>query len=157
MNTVYAPSTVTTAETFLWYRASPRLQLGLAHLWKQGAFRGLGSYRFVDETARSPSLSLSVGVQGIGTGNPGYGLTMEKNVRAGDTDLNAFVGLGLRSNEAHGHPIGGLKVSRGSWTLGFQHDGHQGHPFVTTAHREWVFGFYLIGGQRAAWMVGRRW
>jgi hypothetical protein len=157
MNTVYAPTTETVAETFLWYQAAPRLSLGVAHLWKQNALRFLGSYQLVRETERLPSFSVSVGLQGIGTGNPGYAGTFEKNWTVGEGRLNAFAGVGWRSNENHAHPLGGIKYSPdGRLTFGYQHDGHQGHPFVTYSVGQWIGGVYLIGGRSPALMSGYR-
>jgi hypothetical protein len=154
---VYAPSTVTTAETFIWYNATPDLRLGVAHLWKQNAFRFLGSYRFVKETATTPALYASVGVQGIGTGNPGYSVTAEKNFEVPEGHFNIFAGIGLRSNESHGHPVGGVKFSfRNGFSVGIQADGHQEHPFVTYSKEHLILGFYLIDGKNPAYLIGAR-
>ena len=99
----------------------------------------------------------SVGVQGIGTGNPGFSVTAEKNFEMDGGRFNVFAGVGLRSNEDHGHPIWGAKYSWASGlTLGIQDEGHQRHPFVTFARNGWVVGFYLIGGEAPAYMVGVR-
>ncbi|MDI9639365.1 hypothetical protein QPK87_19340 [Kamptonema cortianum] len=148
---------MTTAETFVWYRATPELRLGIAHLWKQNSFRFLASIRILAETENRPSLSASAGVQGIGTGNPGYSLTLEKNVDLDGLKVNAFAGVGFRSNESHGHPLGGVKLGVSeNINIGFQNDGHQTHPFITFSKDEWVAGFYLIDGKSAAWMLGVR-
>lgn len=153
-NTVWAPTTATTAETFLWYQANPRLALGLAHLWKQNALRFLASANLHPETASIPGVNFSIGVQGIGTGNPGYGLTLEKNF---SQRLNAYAGIGLRSNEEHGHLLGGVKLNLGGpWTLGLQLDGHQEHPFATYSERGWIAGAYLIDLKSPALMLGHR-
>lgn len=157
INTVYAPTTVTTAETFVWYQASPQLQLGVAYLWKQSAFRALASVQFLTETDSRPSLSASMGVQGIGTGNPGYSVTAEKNWRMPEGTLNTFVGIGLRSNERHGHPLGGIKwTTPQGITLGFQHDGHNGHPFLSYGKGIWFGGVFVIAGKSPALMLGAR-
>lgn len=151
-NTVWAPTTVTTAESFLWYRAQPRVRLGVAHLWKQNSLRWLASVNVLPETDGLPSLNASVGVQGIGTGNPGYSTTIEKNVGP----LNAYVGLGWRSNEAHSHPLGGVKYTVDDWTLGLQLDGHQEHPFLVWSRDQHLVGAYLIDLKSPALMVGYR-
>lgn len=157
INTVYAPTTVTTAETFVWYQAHPQVQVGLAYLWKQSAFRALASVQFLTETRSRPSLSASMGVQGIGTGNPGYSVTAEKNWTLPDGTFNTFVGAGLRSNEGHGHPIMGVKFTTlDGWTLGYQHEGHAGHPFLSYGKGMYFGGLYLIGGSRPALMFGVR-
>jgi hypothetical protein len=154
---VYAPTTVTTAETFIWYRATPRLTVGVAHLWKQNAFRVLGSYQLGPETMRTPSVNASVGVQGIGTGNPGYSLTAEKNLKVNEGTWNAFVGAGWRSNENHAHMVGGAKFTwNNQWTLGIQSDGHAKHPFVTYSTGPWIFGAFLVDAKSPALMVGVR-
>jgi|GEM_PF-1245226 len=146
LTTVVAPATETVAETFLWYRPSPKLQIGTALLWKQGSFRFLGNYELIPERARTPNLRVGFGVQGIGTGNPGYFATSEKSFRVKGGSVNAYVGVGFRSNENHGHLLGGIKYSpNGPWTLGLQDDGHDKHPFVTYSRRDWTVGFYLIG------------
>jgi hypothetical protein len=157
-NTVYAPTTETTAESFLWYQANPRLQFGVAFLWKQQAFRALANWQAITETSDSPSLSFSAGVQGIGTGNPGFSSTIEKNFSlSGGGLVNAFCGIGYRSNESHLHGLLGAKwTPDGKLTLGYQHDGHEGHPFVTYSVEPFVVGFYLIGGERPAIMGGWR-
>ena len=158
LNTVYAPTTVTEAETFLWYQATPRLAVGVAHLWKQNAFRYLAAYQLVPEKADMPMVNVSAGVQGIGTGNPGFALTAEKNfpMYAG-AKLNVFGGLGWRTNESHSHPVGGIKYTPdGRLFLGVQHDGHETHPFVTYVRNGLIGGAYLINGKRMALMVGVR-
>jgi hypothetical protein len=102
---------------------------------------------------------LSVGVQGIGTGNPGYAATLEKNYRTPDGYVfNAFGGIGLRSNEAHGHPVAGAKVSFPSaTTVGVQWDGHHVHPFATQGlPGGFVVGAYLIEGKSLGVMLGAR-
>jgi hypothetical protein len=156
LNTVYAPSTVTTAETFLWYRPHPRLSLGLAHLWKQNAVRYLAAANLVPQTARSPGLNASAGVQGIGTGNPGLSVTAEKDWSAGGLEWNVFAGVGFRSNESHPHGVGGAKLVQGAWSIGVQLDGHNVHPFVIRTEGPYVAGFYLIGLRSPAAMVGMR-
>jgi hypothetical protein len=157
INSVYAPGSATTDETFIWYRANPRLQLGVAHLWKQNAFRALASYNAIPETERLPALNFSVGVQGIGTGNPGYSSTLEKNWKQPGGTLNAYLGVGYRSNESHVHPVGGIKFSfENGITLGLQDDGHQRNPFVTFSRDWWTVGLYLVGGKRAAYLVGAK-
>lgn len=157
INTVYAPTTVTRAETFVWYQATPQIQLGVAYLWKQSAFRALASVQFLSETPSRPSISASMGVQGIGTGNPGYSVTAEKNWQVPEGTFNMFAGIGLRSNERHGHPLGGAKfTTKDGITLGYQHDGHDGHPFLTYGRGIYFGGVYLIAGQRPALMFGVR-
>lgn len=153
MNTVWAPTSVTRAETFLWYSATPRLQLGVAYLWKQSAVRYLASYRLVDQQGVWPSVNASAGVQGIGTGNPGYSITFERS----ETDWTAYIGLGFRSNESHSHPLGGVKWTfTQGWTMGLQHDGHAAHPFLTYDGGSWTAGFYVIGFKSPALMTGFR-
>jgi len=157
IDTVYAPTTETVDETFIWYSATPRLTLGIAHLWKQNAFRALAAYQLSPETASLPSINASLGVQGIGTGNPGYSVTAEKNLRTKEGTWNAFVGAGWRSNEDHTHMVGGAKFTWSNrWTLGIQSDGHQKHPFVTYSPGQWVYGIYLIDAKSPALMVGVR-
>lgn len=130
---MYAPDTVTEGETFLWHNVDDRLQVGVALLWKQGAFRGLANYEVVKETEKSPNLRIGLGLQGISTGNPGYFVTTEKTWKNGDDHLGAFVGVGWRANENHPHLIGGGKITPdgGNATLGIQLDGHRVHPFGT--------------------------
>jgi hypothetical protein len=155
LNTVYAPTTVTRAETFLWYNAAPRLQLGVALLWQQKAFRYLASYQVLTETPQLPSLSVSAGVQGIGTGNPGFSATFEKNFPGGQSRTTAFAGVGWRTNENHGHPVAGLKYTPdGKWTLGLQHDGHETHPFLTLSQGPVTVGGYLINFRSPALLIG---
>jgi hypothetical protein len=152
-NTVWAPTTVTTAESFLWYRAHPRVRLGVAHLWKQNALRWLASVNLAAETATLPALNASVGVQGIGTGNPGYSATLEKNFGA----FNGYLGVGWRSNESHSHLLGGVKYAfENGVSVGLQLDGHQEHPFVVYTEGQMVYGAYLIDLKSPALMVGYR-
>ncbi|HMS56033.1 MAG TPA: hypothetical protein PKA27_11595, partial [Fimbriimonadaceae bacterium] len=155
----YAPTTVTVDETFMWYQAHPRLQVGLAHLWKQNAVRYLASLRIAEETARTPGINVSAGVQGIGTGNPGYGVTAEKNWTLPSGSVNAYGGVGFRSNESHAHMLGGFKFtpSGSPMTVGLQLDGHAKHPFVTySLPKGWVVGAYLLDLKSPAIMVGVR-
>lgn len=157
LNTVYAPSTVTTDETFLWYSVNPRLTLGTAYLLKQGAFRALGSYLLSPETDRLPSTHFSAGLQGIGTGNPGFSLTSEKNWTVGVGSLNIFLGLGYRTNVQTLRGVGGFKYSPdGRWNVGYQNDGVTHYPFVTLSQGQFTLGVYLIGFKSPAYMVGTR-
>lgn len=145
-------------ETFLWYRVNPRLTVGVAHLWKQNAFRGLAAYQIAPEKGDLPMINASIGLQGIGTGNPGLSLTAEKNFSLGKGIMgNAYVGAGYRTNENHLHPVGGFKISPdGKLYLGVQHDGHQTHPFATYSVGQMIGGVYLINGKRLAYMLGAR-
>ena len=157
INTVYAPTTITEAETFIWYKPDPRLSLGVAHLAKQNAFRWLLAVNLSPETSTHPGINASAGVQGIGTGNPGYSLTAEKNWELGAGKLNAFAGIGFRSNENHAHEVLGIKYTTpDKWTFGFQRDGHETHPFVTYSFRQYTTGIFLINGKRTAYMFGMR-
>jgi hypothetical protein len=157
LSSVYAPSTVTVAETFLWYQATTDLRLGVAHLWKQNALRVLGSLRLVRERATTPSLYASIGLQGIGTGNPGLSLTAERNFALSVGALNAYVGVGYRTNERHIHPVLGAKLELGGKVVfGFQNEGHQTHLFVTSNFDKATLGLYLIGGKSLGYMVGLR-
>ena len=154
---MYAPSTVTTAETFVWYTVNDALRLGVAHLWKQNAFRGLASVRLAKETMTKPAFYASAGVQGIGTGNPGYSLTAEKNFPTSEGTLNAFAGVGFRSNESHAHAVAGAKFAfPNGFSIGAQHEGHSTHLFVSYTKDGWIVGFYLIEGKSPAYMLGRR-
>jgi len=155
---VYAPGSVTEAETFVWYRAMDRLRLGVGYLHKQNAVRWLASFQIAPETATLPSVNASIGVQGIGTGNPGYSVTAEKNFSGEHgRGLNAYTGLGFRSNENHAHWIGGARYSFGNGlALGIQLDGHDHNPFVVYTAGQTLFGFYLIDAKRPAYMAGVR-
>jgi hypothetical protein len=129
------------------------VRLGVAHLWKQNAFRWLASVNISPETATMPALNGSVGVQGIGTGNPGYSATLEKNFG----QFNAYVGLGWRSNEPHSHLLGGVKYAfESGLALGVQLDGHQEHPFAVYSAGQMLYGAYLIDTKSPALMVGYR-
>ena len=144
---------MTKAESFLWYRATPRIRLGVAHLWEQNAFRWLASVNIVPETEELPALNASAGVQGIGIGNPGYSATLEKNMGP----FNAYAGAGWRSNESHTHFLGGAKYQIDpEWTLGIQLDGHQEHPFVVWSRDHYMLGAYLVDLKSPALMVGFR-
>jgi hypothetical protein len=146
LNTVWAQGTETEAESFLWYRVNARLQVGVAYLWRQQAFRGLATYVLSPETSKAPMLSAGFGLQGIGTGNPGYFLTAEKTLDTKIGTFNGFLGAGYRSNEDHSHALGGLKFTptASPYTFGVQLDGHQGHLFVTRDFGAWSLGAYLI-------------
>ncbi len=100
-----------------------------------------------------PALNASIGVQGIGTGNPGYSATLEKNVGA----FNAYLGVGFRSNEPHSHLLGGVKYAFDSGlAIGMQLDGHQEHPFAVYTDGQMIYGAYLIDLKSPALMVGYR-
>jgi hypothetical protein len=155
LNTVYAPTTVTTDETFLWYSVNPRLTIGTAFLLKQSAFRALGSYLLSPETDRLPSTHFSAGVQGIGTGNPGLSLTAEKNWLLDPGSFNAFVGLGYRTNVRTARMVGGFKFSPdGQWNFGYQNDGVSQYPFLTYSQGPFTYGAYLINFKSPAFMLG---
>lgn len=148
---------VTKAETFIWYQATPRLQLGLAHLFEQNAFRYLATWQALPETEEAPSLNLMAGVQGIGTGNPGYAASFEKNFRTPQGDWVAFVGIGFRANENHGHGLYGLRFALpNGLALGMQHDGHDSHVFTTYSRGRHFGGVYLVGLESPALMIGTR-
>lgn len=109
------------------------------------------------ETATMPSAHISIGVQGIGTGNPGYAGTLEKNFATEAGNLNIFGGVGFRSNEDHAHPLGGVKLEMPSHlSFGVQWDGHNHHPFVTQGFDGYIAGLYLIEGKRLGYMLGAR-
>lgn len=156
-NTVIAPGSATDAESFLWYRPTPRLQVGLGYLWKQDAVRFLGSYQITPETEKLPSLNVSWGVQGVGTGNPGWAFTTEKTWISNGTPINAYTGVGFRTNESHAHLLFGVKTRLANeWTIGYQADGHQHQPFVVWSRGQFMAGAYLVDFKRPAWLVGVR-
>ena len=144
-------------ETFVWYRATDRLQIGAALLWKQGAVRGLANYELIPERAIAPNLRVGFGLQGIGTGNPGYFATSEKTFSLKEGSLTSYIGIGFRTNEDHTHGLGGVKLTpAGSlWTLGVQFDGHWVHPFVTLSLRDgWTAGVYFVEGRSLGLLIG---
>ncbi|MBX3113087.1 MAG: hypothetical protein KF836_00835 [Fimbriimonadaceae bacterium] len=146
---------MTEAETFVWYRPSTRISLGIAHLAKQNAFRWLASVNISPESENLPAINASAGVQGIGTGNPGYSLTAEKNWNLSTGKFNSFLGVGFRSNENHAHAVAGAKYTLESGiSIGFQMDGHQTHPFITYSKDNWTTGFFLVDGKQPAYMFG---
>ncbi len=156
---MYAPGSITTDETFIWYRANDRLRLGIAHLLKQNAIRYLAAYTLAPETSRSPSVNLSAGVQGIGTGNPGYSATLEKNfiLDGGKSSINLFAGVGFRSNENIAREVAGLKfTTNDGFSIGIQDDGKLRNPFATYATGNFVAGIYLVGGEHPAFLFGMR-
>jgi hypothetical protein len=104
-----------------------------------------------------PAFYTSAGIQGIGTGNPGYSLTAEKNWHQSKGQLNTFVGIGFRSNESHSHLVAGTKyMLTNGLSVGVQAEGHNTHPFLTYSRGPEVVGIYLINGRRLATMVGIR-
>lgn len=157
LNSVYAPGSATTDETFLWYSVNHRLTVGTAFLSKQEAFRWLGSYLLSPETATAPSTHISVGLQGIGTGNPGYSATAEKNWELERGLFNAFVGIGYRTNRKIGRLVGGMKyMGSGHWSVGIQNDGLQTDPFVTVSSGNWTTGLYFLDFEKPAYMLSAR-
>lgn len=157
INTVVAPGSATGAETFVWYEVNGDLKLGVAHLAKQGAFRVLGSYRLLRETPNRPSVHAGVGVQGIGTGNPGYNVRAEKMFHTPAGEVSTYAGIGFRSNENHAHCLGGAKIRLGSClALGVQIDGHQTNPFATVSKGPWTVGVFLIEGKSLAYLAAVR-
>jgi hypothetical protein len=110
------------------------------------------------ESKHLPAINFSAGIQGIGTGNPGFGLTFEKNLTVAEgRALNAYAGIGWRSNEAHSHMLGGVKLALNSrWTVGLQLDGHDRHPFTTYSQGSMVIGLYLIQSKSLGIMTGFR-
>ena len=152
-----APGSATKSEAFLWYRQSSRLSLGVAYLEKQGAFRWLASYKLASESVNLPSVQFSAGVQGIGTGNPGYALTFEKNFPRNSLPINLYVGIGFRSNESHAHGLFGLRTNLNrEFVLGIQHDGHAINPFITYSKNQNIAGIYLVRASRPALLLGYR-
>jgi hypothetical protein len=126
-------------------------------LHKQGAFRFLGTYQLTKETPKLPSWSVSAGVQGIGTGNPGYSTTFEKNFQTELGTWNAYAGLGWRSNENRTRFIGGTKFGfNNGLTVGFQDDGIDQNPFVTYRVGQVTGGIFLVNGKRTAYMLSVR-
>lgn len=135
---------------------NPRLTLGTAYLLKQGAFRALGSYLLSPETATLPSTHISAGVQGIGTGNPGFSGTAEKNWPLGEGSFNAFVGVGYRTNRKLTRMVGGFKYANGPWAVGLQNDGLVSDPFLTYSQDRYTTGIYLIDLKHPAYLLGWR-
>lgn len=134
-----------------------RLTLGTAYLLEQNAFRALGSYLLSPETATLPSTHVSVGIQGIGTGNPGYSATAEKNWNLTRGSFNAFVGIGYRTNRRIGRMVGGMKYAgSGHWSVGVQNDGLQTDPFATVSQGNWTAGLYFLDFERPAYMLSTR-
>jgi hypothetical protein len=130
----------------------------VAYLWEPSAFRALANWEAIPETANLPNLRLLAGVQGIGTGNPGYAATSEKNFAVTGGSVNVFLGIGFRSNENHGHLLGGAKFSsNGPWAVGFQNDGHRVHPFATYDIGRTTLGVYLIEMKSPGLVVSHRW
>ncbi|MBC8065821.1 MAG: hypothetical protein H7Y17_13395 [Chlorobia bacterium] len=151
-----APATTTFGETFVWHRPLGRLQVGVALLWKQGAFRGLANYEVIKETAKAPNLRVGFGVQGIGTGNPGYFATSEKTFAIPAGALTGYLGIGYRSNEDHAHGLAGVKFTptQSAWTIGLQLDGHWAHPFAAyRIGKGSSAGAYLVEGKSPGLMV----
>jgi len=104
-----------------------------------------------------PSVHISAGIQGIGTGNPGYSLTAEKNWMRDAGSFNFFAGIGYRSNTKLLSPVGGFKYSPdGRFNIGVQYDEINTDPFATMNVGNFVFGGYLIDFKRPAYMVGTR-
>ena len=104
-----------------------------------------------------PSFNASAGVQGIGTGNPGYSVTSEKNFKTDSGMFNIYVGVGWRSNENISRGVGGMKFGlTNGVTLGVQNDGKQTNPFVTFGFGQQTVGLYLVGGKNVAYLVGTR-
>lgn len=135
---------------------NPRLTLGTAYLLKQGAFRALGSYLLSPETASLPSTHISAGVQGIGTGNPGYSFTAEKNWQLSTGSLNTFIGVGYRTNTRSTKMVGGFKYSDNAWAIGLQNDGLVNDPFLTYSQDRYTTGIYLINLKHPAYLIGWR-
>jgi hypothetical protein len=106
-----------------------------------------------------PALVAGAGLQGIGTGNPGYFLTAEKNLMSREGSLTAYLGAGFRTNEDHGHLIGGAKFTpiASAWTIGAQADWHNVSPFITRSFPELTLGVYLIGLETPGLLVSKRW
>lgn len=124
---------------------------------KQGAFRALATYQVAPETEALPSVVLSIGVQGIGTGNPGYSATAEKNWQVGSSKLNLYGGLGYRANGTQLFPLGGLKlVDTRGLSIGVQHDGFTASPFATLTKSRVTYGVYIVGGRNLAYLIGTR-
>lgn len=147
---------MTVGETFLWHNVDDRLQVGVALLWKQGAFRGLANYELIKETPKAPNLRVGFGLQGISTGNPGYFATSEKVFSTSQGSGMAYLGIGFRANENHAHLLGGAKFSpmNGVWTVGMQMDGHEENPFVTYRLRPGTtIGYYWIDRKISGFML----
>lgn len=96
-------------------------------------------------------------MQGIGTGNPGYSATAEKNWMVGKGNFNAFIGVGYRSNRKLARMVGGFKFSPDNhWTVGLQNDGLVNDPFVTYSQGRFTTGVYLIDLDHPAYLIGIR-
>ncbi len=158
INSLWVPGSETEAETFLWHTPQPRLNVGLAYLHKQEALRVLATYEVIPSDRGLPNLRLGFGVQGIGTGNPGYFATTEREVRTAAGELASFAGIGLRANESHSHGLLGLRFSpNGPWSVGVQHDGHGRHLFAAHKAATATFGIYLVDMKSLGLLVGADW
>jgi len=153
LSTLYVPRSVTEAETFLWYRADPRLQFGVAHLSKQNAVRFLLSANLIPEREKTPSVNIMLGTQETTTGNPGYAMTFEKRW----SNLSTYVGVGFRRTDSQARLIGGARYSFApQYSVGFQEDGLREHLFVTHDRGDVFGGLYLYDMELPGILFGIR-
>ncbi len=153
LSTLYVPRSVTEAETFLWYRADPRLQFGVAHLSKQNAIRFLLSANLVPEREKTPSVNIMLGTQETTTGNPGYAMTFEKRW----DKLSTYVGIGFRRTDSRARLIGGARYTFApQYSIGIQEDGLREHLFVTHDRGDVFGGLYLYDLQLPGILFGVR-
>lgn len=61
----------TKAELFLWHKPKGRLQLGLGLLAEPKTVRWMFNYELRQQQGSTPSLTVGVGLQEVGVGNPG--------------------------------------------------------------------------------------
>lgn len=112
------------------------------------------NYELISEKPDSPSLRIGFGLQGIATGNPGFFATSEKKWILQHFGLDAYVGIGYRTNENHFHALAGGKISfHDGISLGIQSDGHERNLFLTWSKDMLSIGFYWINFESPAFMI----
>lgn len=116
----------------------------------------MANYELIPAEGKAPNLRVGFGLQGIGTGNPGFFATSERSWAGNWGVVSGYLGVGYRTNEDHGHLLGGFKwtPSTSPWTLGLQNDGHESHPFVSrNLGRGFTGGLYLVGLKSPGLMI----
>jgi hypothetical protein len=139
----------------LWFGGLKRIQLGATYHQASKSVRGLLAYQVLEETAGTPGLNFSYGVQSQETGRTGTSITLEKNFAKGASSLNLFGGVAYRTSENFGRAVAGFKYSPNDvYFIGNQFDGVDHNPFFQIVKGDRSVGLLYVGSKKLSLTVG---
>ncbi len=87
----------TRAELFLWHKPARRWQIGIGMLAKPKTVRWMFNYELHQQEGATPSVTIGVGLQEVGVGNPGGFMVASWALTPWlKTPASAYIGVGRR-------------------------------------------------------------